>query len=277
MIDHGEESDRPEQRGFGKEKAKPHAANAKGREVTRSFVLAAVRSSSDDQFKASDAFIKLLQSPLVAELVAVAATAALGPLAENGFTSGKRDPRQAGRQGGQGGRQSRRRGGRPPARAPRSTKSEKPPERLRAAQKRKLRAADGSRSRRFLADSGSTSSPRVVSMLIQAPGASQPARITASIVAKPENLARKGGRRRPGRTVAREEARARSWSTAGRAAPSLSALRRIAAIAAASLFDEHRFRRASRQRLEAERAAAREQVGDAQILEAADPARQHRE
>jgi hypothetical protein len=35
-----------------------------------------------------DAFIKLLQSPLVAELVAVAATAALAALAEHGFTSG---------------------------------------------------------------------------------------------------------------------------------------------------------------------------------------------
>ena len=35
----------------------------------------------------SDAFIKLLQSPLVAELVAVAATAALASLAEHGFSS----------------------------------------------------------------------------------------------------------------------------------------------------------------------------------------------
>ena len=35
-----------------------------------------------------EAFIKLLQSPLVAELVAVAATAALAALAEHGFTSG---------------------------------------------------------------------------------------------------------------------------------------------------------------------------------------------
>jgi hypothetical protein len=35
-----------------------------------------------------DALIKLLQSPLVAELVAVAATAALASLAEHGFTSG---------------------------------------------------------------------------------------------------------------------------------------------------------------------------------------------
>lgn len=34
-----------------------------------------------------DAFIKLLQSPLAAELVAVAATAALASLAEQGFTS----------------------------------------------------------------------------------------------------------------------------------------------------------------------------------------------
>lgn len=34
-----------------------------------------------------DAFIKLLQSPLVAELVAVAATAALASLAEHGFTT----------------------------------------------------------------------------------------------------------------------------------------------------------------------------------------------
>jgi hypothetical protein len=34
-----------------------------------------------------DAFIKLLQSPLVAELVAVAATAALAALAEHGFTT----------------------------------------------------------------------------------------------------------------------------------------------------------------------------------------------
>src|SRR5439155_1104742 len=33
-----------------------------------------------------DAFVKLLQSPLVAELVAVAATAALASLAEQGFS-----------------------------------------------------------------------------------------------------------------------------------------------------------------------------------------------
>ncbi len=44
------------------------------------------RSSSDT---AGEAFIKLLQSPLVAELVAVAATAALASLAEHGFAAGR--------------------------------------------------------------------------------------------------------------------------------------------------------------------------------------------
>jgi len=43
-------------------------------------------SRGDDNM--GDAFIKLLQSPLVAELVAVAATAALASLAEHGFASG---------------------------------------------------------------------------------------------------------------------------------------------------------------------------------------------
>ena len=43
--------------------------------------------SSQSQENMGDAFIKLLQSPLVAELVAVAATAALAALAEHGFTS----------------------------------------------------------------------------------------------------------------------------------------------------------------------------------------------
>jgi hypothetical protein len=44
------------------------------------------RRSSDAGM--GEAFIKLLQSPLVAELVAVAATAALAALAEQGFTAG---------------------------------------------------------------------------------------------------------------------------------------------------------------------------------------------
>ena len=47
-------------------------------------------SSSGEKFDASEAFVKLLQSPLVAELVAVAATAALAALAEEGFTTAAR-------------------------------------------------------------------------------------------------------------------------------------------------------------------------------------------
>ena len=43
------------------------------------------RSGSEDGM--GDAFIKLLQSPLVADLLAVAATAALAALAEHGFNS----------------------------------------------------------------------------------------------------------------------------------------------------------------------------------------------
>jgi len=46
------------------------------------------RSVDDESFNAGEAFIKVLQSPLVAELVAVAATAALASLAENGITNG---------------------------------------------------------------------------------------------------------------------------------------------------------------------------------------------
>jgi len=45
-------------------------------------------SKKNNGFDASEAFVKLLQSPLVAELLAVGATAALAALAEHGFTSG---------------------------------------------------------------------------------------------------------------------------------------------------------------------------------------------
>ena len=45
------------------------------------------RSGGGSQDTMGEAFIKLLQSPLVADLVAVAATAALASLAEHGFTS----------------------------------------------------------------------------------------------------------------------------------------------------------------------------------------------
>ena len=43
--------------------------------------------SSGNGSTAGEAFIKLLQSPLVADLLAVAATAALAALAEHGFSS----------------------------------------------------------------------------------------------------------------------------------------------------------------------------------------------
>jgi hypothetical protein len=46
------------------------------------------RSGKGENFDAGEAIIKLLQSPLVAELVAVAATAALASLAEHGFSGG---------------------------------------------------------------------------------------------------------------------------------------------------------------------------------------------
>ena len=51
------------------------------------------RSGSQDGFNPGEAFIKLLQSPLVAELVAVAATAALASLSAQGFSGGGTDTR----------------------------------------------------------------------------------------------------------------------------------------------------------------------------------------
>jgi hypothetical protein len=69
--------------GGGTKKMKRSASKPKSRAV-------AVRSAStggrSGKFDASDAFVKLLQSPLVAELVAIAATAALTALAQQGFT-----------------------------------------------------------------------------------------------------------------------------------------------------------------------------------------------
>lgn len=59
----------------------------------------AVAKRSGAQESMGDAFIKLLQSPLAAELVAVAATAALAALAEEGFSksSGAVRGKRAGR------------------------------------------------------------------------------------------------------------------------------------------------------------------------------------
>jgi hypothetical protein len=56
--------------------------------------------SSSSSTGAGEAFINLLQSPLVAELIAVAATAALAALAEQGFASrggGERRGKRAGK------------------------------------------------------------------------------------------------------------------------------------------------------------------------------------
>lgn len=66
-------------------KAKP--GGEPGTAVARRSSFGSGNSGKQNGFDAGEAFIKLLQSPLLAELVAVAATAALAALAENGFTS----------------------------------------------------------------------------------------------------------------------------------------------------------------------------------------------
>jgi hypothetical protein len=45
------------------------------------------RTGGKEEFRASDAFYKLLESPIVVELIAVAATAALAAIAESRFTT----------------------------------------------------------------------------------------------------------------------------------------------------------------------------------------------
>lgn len=66
-------------------------ARKTGTSVVRASSSSDSRRERSDGFDASEAFIKLLQSPLVAELVAVAATAALAALAEKGYsTNGSR-------------------------------------------------------------------------------------------------------------------------------------------------------------------------------------------
>jgi hypothetical protein len=64
----------------GKRASKPDAARVPAK--------AASRTRSADSFSASDAIKKLLESPLVAELLAVGATAALAALAEHRFGRG---------------------------------------------------------------------------------------------------------------------------------------------------------------------------------------------
>jgi hypothetical protein len=68
--------------------SKGGSSGSKSREnASTSVARTSGASGKKNGFDASDAFVKLLQSPLVAELVAVAATAALAALAEQGFTS----------------------------------------------------------------------------------------------------------------------------------------------------------------------------------------------
>jgi hypothetical protein len=67
-----------------KTRAKPKSKGIAKRTASRS--SGGRRSTSTGSADMSDAFIKLLQSPLVADLVAVAATAALAALAQEGFS-----------------------------------------------------------------------------------------------------------------------------------------------------------------------------------------------
>jgi len=57
-------------------------------------------TGSSSNGSAGEAFIKLLQSPLVADLLAVAATAALAALAEHGFNSRSGDDAARGKRAG---------------------------------------------------------------------------------------------------------------------------------------------------------------------------------
>jgi hypothetical protein len=63
-------------------------AGSAAKRPSKSRAVARPRSNAGSQDGIGDALIKLMQSPLVAELVAVAATAALASLAEHGFASG---------------------------------------------------------------------------------------------------------------------------------------------------------------------------------------------
>lgn len=65
---------------------------------SRALATSRQERGEDEGAGAGEAFIKLLQSPLVAELLTVAATAALAALAEQGFSrNGAGDQRRASR------------------------------------------------------------------------------------------------------------------------------------------------------------------------------------
>ena len=85
--------------------AKRASSKAAGKSAKKSASKSVARVNSSEKgdsgkqngFDAGEAFVKLLQSPLVAELVAIAATAALASLAEHGFTSGASRGKRAGK------------------------------------------------------------------------------------------------------------------------------------------------------------------------------------
>src|SRR6476469_4181162 len=80
----------------GRDKSGGKSSASKGKSVVRVSTTSNRGDSRSADGGMSDAFVKLLQSPLVAELVAVAATAALASLAEQGFTSGSSRGKRAG-------------------------------------------------------------------------------------------------------------------------------------------------------------------------------------
>jgi hypothetical protein len=69
-----------------KKSATKTRAKPKSKAVAKRSSTGGNRKSSTSSAEMGDAFIKLLQSPLVADLVAVAATAALAALAQQGFS-----------------------------------------------------------------------------------------------------------------------------------------------------------------------------------------------
>lgn len=78
-------------------KAKPTASKPKARAGTAPGAKRGGTKRASSGPGAADAFVNLLQSPLVADLVAVAATAALAALAEHGFNSGGGAKKTAGK------------------------------------------------------------------------------------------------------------------------------------------------------------------------------------
>ena len=170
--------------------------------------------------RTGDAFIKLLQSPLVAELVAVAATAALAALAEHGFTSRGAGMTARGKRAGKAVKEAGKAAAAAVGRRLGNEIDEISGRRLRAAQKRKPRAADLAR--------GSTSSPPGSSLRRGWSRRSSSHQARASRRQAPPrrrrcpNPAHRADRRRSGRTARRAAgpAPSRAMSCMRSAAPS---------------------------------------------------------